>query len=168
MDIDAIISIAVNILIVFGIKVFDNIIGTSKTLLIQKNRSILASITVIVSQIIFYKLINVVSNDGEYMIYIVALASGLGTYLALKISNVFSKERTYVNVILSDNKDEMMKLRDYLKDNKITNITTDAYTKDWNKTIAITAYTETKKQNSLIDDFINCSDNKFKRIIDKQ
>ena len=85
MDIDAIISIAVNILIVFGIKVFDNIIGTSKTLLIQKNKSILASITVIVSQIIFYKLINVVSNDGEYMIYIVALASGLGTYLALKI-----------------------------------------------------------------------------------
>ena len=102
------------------------------------------------------------------MIYVVALASGLGTYLALKISNVFSKERTYVNVILSDNKDEMMKLRDYLKDNKITNITTDAYTKDWNKTIAITAYTENKKLNSLIDDFINCSDNKFKRIIDKQ
>ena len=56
MDIDAIISIAVNILIVFGIKVFDDIIGTSKTLLIQKNRSILASVTVIVSQIIFYKL----------------------------------------------------------------------------------------------------------------
>lgn len=107
------ITIILNIVIVFLIKVFDNIIGTSKTLLIQKNKSVLASFTVIISQIIFYKLIDIVDNDGKYMIYVVAIASGLGTYLALLISNIFSKERTYVNVILSDNKKEMKKLRDF-------------------------------------------------------
>ena len=36
------ITIILNIVIVFLIKVFDNIIGTSKTLLIQKNKSVLA------------------------------------------------------------------------------------------------------------------------------
>lgn len=162
------ITIILNIVIVFLIKVFDNIIGTSKTLLIQKNKSVLASFTVIISQIIFYKLIDVVDNDGEYMIYVVAIASGLGTYLALLISNIFSKERTYVNVILSDNKKEMKKLRDFLKNNKITNLTTDAYTKDWKKTIAITAYAETKNDSKKIDEFISNSDNKFKRIIEIQ
>ena len=100
------------------------------------------------------------------MIYVIALASGVGTLLALVISNKFSKEKTYVNVILSDNKEEMILLRDFLKDNKITNLTTDAYTKDWKKTIAITAYAETKVQSKLIDKFISESDNKFKRIID--
>ncbi len=163
-----IITIILNIVIVFIVKVFDNIIGTSKTLLIQKNKSVLASFTVIISQIIFYKLIDVVDNDGEYMIYVVAIASGLGTYLALLISNIFSKERTYVNVILSDNKKEMKKLRDFLKNNKITNLTTDAYTKDWKKTIAITAYAETKNDSKKIDEFISNSDNKFKRIIEIQ
>lgn len=162
------ITIILNIVIVFLIKVFDNIIGTSKTLLIQKNKSVLASFTVIISQIIFYKLIDIVDNDGEYMIYVVAIASGLGTYLALLISNIFSKERTYVNVILSDNKKEMKKLRDFLKNNKITNLTTDAYTKDWKKTIAITAYAETKNDSKKIDEFISNSDNKFKRIIEIQ
>lgn len=162
------ITIILNIVIVFLIKVFDNIIGTSKTLLIQKNKSVLASFTVIISQIIFYKLIDIVDNDEEYMIYVVAIASGLGTYLALLISNIFSKERTYVNVILSDNKKEMKKLRDFLKTNKITNLTTDAYTKDWKKTIAITAYAETKNDSKKIDEFISNSDNKFKRIIEIQ
>lgn len=160
--------IIINIIIVFLIKVFDNMLGTSKTILIQKNKSLLASFTVVISQIIFYKLIDAVSGDQEYMIYVIAIASGVGTLLALVISNKFSKERTYVNVILSDNKEEMMLFRDFLKENKITNLTTDAYTKDWKKTIVITAYAETKEQSKLIDHFINESDNKFKRIIEIQ
>lgn len=160
--------VILNVIIVFLIKVIDNMLATSKTLLIQKNKSFFASMTVIISQIIFYKLINVVGNDGNYMIYVIALASGIGTFLALKISECFSKDRTYVNVILSDNKDAMKKLRDFLKQNKITNLTTDAYTKDWKKTIAITAYAETKAESRLIDSFISNSDNKFKRIIEKQ
>lgn len=161
-------AIIINIIVVFLIKVFDNMLGTSKTILIQKSRSILASFTVVISQIIFYKLIDVVGNDGEYMIYVVAVASGLGTYLALLISNRFSKERTYVNVLLSDNKEEMMKFRDFLKENKITNLTTDTYTKDWDKTIAITAYADTKEQSKLIDKYIKDTETKIKRIIDVQ
>ena len=60
----------------------------------------------------------------------------------------------------------MMEFRDWLKENKITNLTTD--TKDWKKTLAITAYAETKEQSKLIDEYIKNSDVKFKRIIEKQ
>ena len=159
----------INLLVVFVIKVIDNILGTGKTILIQKNKAFIASLTVVISQIIFYKLIDAVSDSGsEIMIYVIAIASGIGTLLALMISNKFSKDRTYVNIILNDNKEVMMEFRDWLKEHKITTLTTDGYTKDWEKTLAITAYAETKEESKLIDEFINNSEYKFKRIIQKQ
>lgn len=142
---------------------------TSKTILVQRNRPILASFAVIASQIIFYKLINSIgSSENDLALYIVSVASGVGTFLALKLGNRFSKERTYVNVILSDDKDAMIELREFLKVHKITNLTTDGYTKDWQKTIAITAYAETKEQSHLIDEYMKESCVKFKRIVQRE
>ncbi len=162
------IKIIITLFIIFLIKVIDNILSTSKTILVQKNKAFLAALSAIISSIIFYSLIDIVNNsDGDLTMYIISIASGVGTYVAIKFSDKFSKERTYVNVILSDNKKEMIKLRDFLKENKITNLATDGYTKDWKKTIAITAYTETKVESGLLDNYINNSNNKFKRIIEK-
>ena len=158
-----------NLISVFIVKIIDNVLSTSKTLLIQKNKAFFAGLSVAISQIIFYKLIDAVSSgDGDLMIYVIAIASGIGTYLALFISNKFSKDRTYVNVILNDNKEAMIELREWLKEHKITNLTTDGYTKDWQKTLAITAYAETKEQSKLIDNYLKESEYKFKRIIGKQ
>ena len=161
-------AVIIEFIIIFLIKVIDNVLSTMKTILIQKNKAFIAGITVIISQIIFYKLINAVSDSGDATIYIIAIASGVGTQLAVFISNKFSKDRLFVNIIMSDNKKVMMELRDYLKENKITNLTTDGYTKDWKKTLAITAYAETKEQSKLLDQYINNSDTKFKRIIQKR
>jgi uncharacterized protein YebE (UPF0316 family) len=158
----------INLIVIFIIKVVDNMLATSKTLLVQKNKAFLASLTVIISQIIFYKLIDAVGDSGDVTMYVIALASGVGTFLALMISNKFSKERVFVNIILNDDKKVMMEFRDWLKEHKITNLTTDGYTKNWKKTLAITAYAETKEQSKLIDKYIKESDKKFKRIIQVQ
>ena len=155
-------------ILIFIVKVLDNLLSTAKTILIQKNKALLASISVIISQIIFYKLVNAVNNGGDTIIYLISFASALGTYLALIIDNKFSKDRVYVNIILNDDKKIMMEFRDFLKDHKITNLTTIGYTKDWKKTLAITAYAETKEQSKLIDEFIETSNTKFKRIIQVQ
>lgn len=156
----------INILVVSFVKIIDNILSTGKAILIQRNKAVLAGIFVAVSQIIFYKLINVAQN-GKYMIYVISVASGVGTYLAIFISNKFSKERLYVNVLLSDDKEAMMDLRNFLQLNKITNLTTDGYTKDFKKTLAVTAYVETKEKSKLLDNYINNSNTKYKRIIQK-
>lgn len=161
------ISFIINLVIIFVVKVLDNILSTSKTILVQKNKAFLAGLTVVISQIIFYKLIDAVSEGSELTIYVIAIASGLGTLLAIWISNRFSKDRMYVNIIMCDNKKVMKELRDYLKDNKITNLTTDGYTKEWKKTLAITAYAETREQSKLLDEYIKNSSVKFKRIIQK-
>jgi len=164
-----IISNIITLIILFLAKTADNMLTTGKTILVQRNRPILASLAVIASQIIFYKLIDSIgSSDNDLALYVVSIASGVGTFLALKLGSRFSKERTYVNVILSDDKEAMIELRDFLKEHRITNLTTDGYTKDWQKTIAITAYAETKEQSHLIDDYLSHSHTKFKRLIQKQ
>lgn len=159
---------AINLVFLFIVKVIDNILGTSKTILIQKNKGVLAALSVVISQIIFYKLIDAVGNsDSDLTMYVIAIASGFGTYLAVKLNDKFSKERTFVNVILSDNREAMEELRDYLREHKITNLATEAFTKEWDKTIAITAYAETKEESRLLDEYIKNSDTKFKRVITK-
>ena len=84
----------INILVVSFVKIIDNILSTGKAILIQRNKAVLAGIFVAVSQIIFYKLINVAQN-GKYMIYVISVASGVGTYLAIFISNKFCFLTTY-------------------------------------------------------------------------
>ena len=134
-------KIILELFLLFGLKAADNLLSTGKQILIQRQRPILAALSVVLSQIIFYRLIDKVSAyNGDLALYIVAIASGVGTLLAVKISDKFSKERTFVNVILSDDREAMVDLREFLKEHHITNLATDGYTKDWNKTIAITAY----------------------------
>ena len=162
-------EIILELLLLFGLKAADNLLSTGKQILIQRHKPILASLSVVLSQIIFYRLIDKVSAyNGNLALYIVAVASGVGTFLAVKISDKFSKERTFVNVILSDDREAMVDLREFLKEHHITNLATDGYTKDWNKTIAITAYAETREQSRLIDQYIKDSSVKFKRIIQKK
>lgn len=159
-------EIILELLLLFGLKAADNLLSTGKQILIQRHKPILASLSVVLSQIIFYRLIDKVSAyNGDLALYIVAIASGVGTLLAVKISDRFSKERTFVNVILSDDKEAMIELREFLIEHKISNLTTDGYTKEWNKNIAITAYAGTREQSRLIDEYLNNSNSKFKRII---
>lgn len=103
----------------------------------------------------------------EYLI-MVSIASGIGCCAAVLVSNKMSKERTYVNVVMSDDKAGMQAFRDFLATHHITNVATDSYTTDWNTmSITITAYAETKEQSRLINDYIENSSLKCKRMIQK-
>lgn len=151
----------------FVAKVFDNALGTAKTILVQRNQCVLAGLSLGLSNFIYLSITkDIVTTDSTLALVVVSIASGVGCCLAVAFNNKFSKEKTYVNVIMSDDKEEMMKLRDFLAKNKITNVASDSYTMDWErKTLAITAYAETKSQSSLIDEYIETSNAKFKRLV---
>ena len=158
-------------LIFFGVlflaKVLDNALSTTKTIFIQRSRWLLAGLSVMLSDLIYFSVTkSVVSADSNLAIVIVAVGGGLGCSLACIISERLSKDRTYVSVIMSDNLDAMKEFRDFLAKHHITNVASDSYTLDWNKkTISITAYPETKAQNKLIAEYIKNSENKFKRVL---
>lgn len=151
----------------FVAKVFDNALGTAKTILVQRNQCVLAGLALGLSNFIYLSITkDIVTTDSTLALVVVSIASGIGCCLAVAFNNKFSKEKTYVNVIMSDDKEEMMKLRDFLAENKITNVASDSYTMDWErKTLTITAYAETKSQSRLIDEYIETSNAKFKRLV---
>lgn len=153
--------------ILFIAKVIDNAINTTKTIMIQRSRWVLAGIAVILSDFIYFWIMrNVVTSDNMLTMLIVAVAGGVGCSLACFMNDKLSKDRTYVNVIMSDNLEAMKNLRDFLAEHHITNVATDSYTLDWNtKTITITAYPETKAESRLINEYIEKSQMKFKRVV---
>lgn len=155
--------------ILFLAKVLDNTLNTAKTILVQRNRCLLAGVALGLSNFIYLSITkDIVTSDSTLALVIVSIASGVGCCLAVALSNRFSKDRTYVNVILSDDKEAMKEFRDFLAENHITNVATDSYTLDWSrKSISITAYAQTKAQGRLIDEYIERSLLKCKRVIRK-
>ena len=155
--------------VLFLAKVFDNALSTTKTILIQRSRWLLAGVSVVLSDFIYFWLTKkVVAADNNWAILIVAIAGGVGCSIACLVSERLSKDRTYVNVIMSDNLEAMKAFRDFLAEHHITNVAADTYTLDWNKkTISITAYPETKAENHLITEYIENSPLKFKRVLQK-
>lgn len=164
-------SVSIAVVITFAglffAKVLNNALSTTKTLLIQRNRCVLAGIVVAMSEFVALAITkSVVTADGPAAILIVSIAGGIGCSFACYVSDRVSKERIFVNVIMSDNLDAMKELRDFLAMHHITNVAADTYTKDWNqKTITITAYPETKVESRLINEYIENSPLKFKRLV---
>lgn len=153
--------------VLFFAKMLDNALGTTKTILIQRNKWIFAGISVMLSDFIYFWVTKrIVTAESNLVILVVALAGGIGCALACLVSDKLSKDRTYVNVIMSDDLEAMKAFRDFLAKHHITNVASDTYTLNWNrKTISITAYTETKAENRLITEYIKSSNLKFKHVI---
>ena len=155
--------------ILFLAKFLDNALSTTKTILIQRGRCVLAGAALAVSNYIAYSITkSIVTADGNVAILAVSIASGVGCCLAMTLSKRLSRDRLYVNVIMSDNREAVQGLRDFLALHHITNVATDSYTRDWNrKTITVTAYAENRAESELINDYLSRSPQKFKRVVQK-
>ena len=153
----------------FLAKVVDNILNTTKAIFIQRNKAILAGISLALSTFIGYYITKiVVRSDGLVPNIVASIAAGVGCIVAVSISNKLSKDRLYVNVLMCDNIVAMQKLHNFLAEKHITNVVTDTYTKDFkSKTITITAYCETKEQSRILDEYIASMNKKLKRVIQK-
>lgn len=160
-------STAILMCVLFFAKVVDNALSTTKTILVQRNHSILAGIALAASNFIYLCITkNVVNSDSYLALIVVSLASGVGCCMAVAVSSRLSKEKTYVNVIMSDDKEKMQAFRDFLAQHHITNTATDSYTLDWTtKSITVTAFAETNAHSRLINNYIEEHNLKCKRTV---
>ena len=159
----------IQFVMMFLAKVVDNILNTTKAIFIQRNKAILAGISLALSTFIGYYITKiVVQSDGLVPNIVASVAAGVGCVVAVSISNKLSKDRLYVNVLMCDNIVAMQKLHNFLAEKHITNVVTDTYTKDFkSKSITITAYCETKEQSRILDEYIASMNKKLKRVIQK-
>lgn len=156
-------------LIILGlIKILDNMISTSKSITTYKNKKLLTSILVILSQFLFYFLIkSVVSDDSMVTIVVVCICSGVGTFIAMFLNDIVKSESTYTNILTCSCSDNIMELCDYLLKHKIKYIPFDSYNRDNSKSISVLAFARTKHESKLIDDFVQKSDTKYLRQVIK-
>ena len=86
----------IHLAVLFFAKVLDNALSTAKTILIQRNRCLLAGVALALSNYIYFSITkNIVTADNDFAIVVVSIASGVGCCLAVALNNKLSKEKTY-------------------------------------------------------------------------
>jgi hypothetical protein len=144
------------------IKILDNVITTFKNITQYKEQKILSSILVIVSQLIFYLVIQQVIEDNTMLaIIIVSVSSGLGNYIAFAINSKFKKAAKWTFVITSSNLNDIRNLCDYLVEYNIKYIANDGYTRKGEHTINVIAFSKSKDESRLIESFLKNTESKY-------
>ena len=106
---------AMSLGLLFIAKMADNALSTVKTIMIQRNRSLLAGVAIALSSFLYFWITrSVVLADSMLTTLTVAVASGVGCFLVSGINNKLSKDRIYINVVMSDDMAAMQDFRDYL------------------------------------------------------
>lgn len=144
------------------VKILDNIILTVKTIATYKEQKILSSILVIVAQLIFYLVIEQVIEDNTFLsIIIVSVSSGIGNLLAFFINDKFKRDTKWTFVITSSDVEDIKTLCNYLVTNKIKYIANDGYNRRGEKTINVIAFSKTKNDSRLIEDYLLNTKSKY-------
>lgn len=154
--------------IVLGlIKILDNVVLTAKNIATYKGQKILSSILVVVSQLLFYLVINKVIEDNTLIaIIIVSVGSGIGSYVAFAINEKFKKDDVWTNIITSSNKELLINLCTMLRENRVKYLLYDTYNRKFEQSYTVTAFTKTKAESKLIDEYLKNTDVKYLRMID--
>lgn len=149
-------------IILIIIKIFDNIILTAKSITTYKEQKILSSILVVISQLIFYLVIDQVISDNTLLaIVIVSVSSGVGNYIAFQINSKFKKAAKWTFVITSSNLNDIQKLCGYLAEYNIKYIANDGYTRKGEHTINVLAFSKSKEDSRLIEKFLETTESKY-------
>lgn len=144
------------------IKIFDNIVLTAKSIATYKEQKILSSILVVISQLIFYLVIDQVIEDNTILaIVIVAVSSGVGNYIAFLINNKFRKDAKWTMVLTSSDVEDIKKLCHYLTEHKIKHIANSGYTRKGDKTINVIAFSKNKNESRLIENYLQNTNSKY-------
>jgi hypothetical protein len=91
----------------------------------------------------------------------VSIASGLGNYIAFLITDQFKKDEKWTMVLTSRDKDDVLKFSDYLLQNKIKHIANHGLNHQGEETIHIIAFSRTKKESKLIEEYLKNTDSKY-------
>lgn len=148
------------------VKIVDNIISTEKTILTQKNKAVLASVLVVISQFMFYLIIKqIVADSSALSIFIVSVASGVGSYIAFYINKKISRDTVFINIITSNDRSKMNALGDYMRSENIKIVTLDAYSDSIEKTLTGLVFANTREQSLKIDNYLKEHDGFFREIV---
>ena len=144
------------------IKILDNVILTFKSIATYKEQKILSSVLVVISQLIFYLVIDQVISDNTMLaIIIVSVSSGVGNYVAFAVNSKIKKAAKWSFIITSSNINDIQNLCNYLVEHSIKYIANDGYTRKGEHTINVIAFSKSKNDSRLIEEFLKNTESKY-------
>lgn len=156
----------VSMFILALIKIADNIIITAKSITTYQNKKIISALLVVISQFLFYLIIQqVISDNSTLSIVVVSISSGIGTYIAFLINDIFKKDILYMNILTCSSRDDITRLCTYLVNHRIKYVVNNSYSRNWVETYSVIAFARTKKESKLIDLFLSETSVKYLREI---
>lgn len=149
--------------IVLGlIKILDNIISTFKNICQYKEQKVLSSILVVISQLIFYLVIDKVISDNTLLaIVIVSISSGIGNLMAFFINDRLKKDVKWVFVLTSSDAEDVQKLCGYLVEHNIKYLANNGLTRKNEPTIHVIAFSKSKDESRLIEKYLANTEAKY-------
>lgn len=144
------------------VKVIDNIISTAKNICQYKEMKVLSSVLTIVSQLLFYLVINQVIEDNTFLsIIIVSIAAGLGNYLAFLLNTRLKKDTKWTFILTSSDINDVQRLCGYLAKHNIKYIANNGLTRKNESTIHVMAFSKNKNESRLIEKFLKNTESKY-------
>lgn len=148
------------------VKVLDNVILTFKSIATYKEQKILSSILVVISQLIFYLVIDQVISDNTLLaIVIVSVSSGVGNYAAFALNSRFKKDTKWMFILTSSDADDVQKLCSYLAEHNIKYIANNGLTRKNEPTIHVIAFSKKKDESRLIEKYLINTESKYMKEI---
>lgn len=150
------------------IKILDNVIGTGKSIATYMNKKLLSSILVVLSQLMFYAIIKqVIEDDSVTTIMVISIASGIGNYIAFEIADKFKADDKWQFHMTSSDRDDVLQLCNYLAQHRIKYLANHGITRQGQETINVIAYSKTKDQSRLIEDYLKNTNSKYLKEINR-
>ena len=142
---------------IFIIKLFDNMLGTCKSVYLAKEQYIKASIFNALSTFFYFiAIVQLTKTNSLLSILAICLATFIGTYASGKLIRKQEGDRLYIFRITSDNLENGIKFADTVRDNNIAIHTTTGYDKSMNKTLFCEIYCTTKEESRIVTNLIPC------------
>jgi len=96
---------------------------------------------------------------------VVSVASGIGSYIAFGINNKFSKETVYINIVTSNDKNQMKSFADHMRAEGIKVVTVPTYGDDIERTLTALIFANTRYQSKMIDKYVENHAELFREVI---
>lgn len=144
------------------IKVLDNVVLTFKSIATYKEQKILSSVLVVISQLIFYLVIDQVISDNTLLsIIIVSVSSGIGNFVAFSLNSRFKKDTKWMFILTSSDTNDVQKLCGYLAEHNIKYIANNGLTRKNEPTIHVIAFSKKKDESRLIERYLTNTESKY-------
>lgn len=110
----------------------------------------------------FYAVVKeVIADSSMFTILVVSISSGMGNYLAFPIVDKFTKDDKWYFYLTSSDKEDVERLCKYLAEHNIKYMANLGLTRCGDSTINITAFSKTKEESKMIDDYLCTSNTKY-------